>query len=267
MAAASGKGDGPNGAALFEAANKLRGSVESAEYKHLVLGLLFLKYISDAFEQRRQALEAELSRAGGEAYVEDVSERAEVLEDRDEYVAENVFWVPEGARWEALLATASQPDVARRIDDALSAIEQENPGLRNVLPRVYARAPLSAELMGSLVETIAKIGFGKNPKEARDILGRTYEYFIKEFARAEGHRVVASTSRPRPSHAYSSRCWSRTKVGCSIRLWLVWIVHPVGAVHRGTRWASGEDLDLRPRAQPGHLANRSDEPRDPRSVR
>ncbi len=188
MAAASGKGDGPNGAALFEAANKLRGSVESAEYKHLVLGLLFLKYISDAFEQRRQALEAELSRAGGEAYVEDVSERAEVLEDRDEYVAENVFWVPEGARWEALLATASQPDVARRIDDALSAIEQENPGLRNVLPRVYARAPLSAELMGSLVETIAKIGFGKNPKEARDILGRTYEYFIKEFARAEGHR-------------------------------------------------------------------------------
>jgi len=96
--------------------------------------------------------------------------------------------VPEGARWEALLAAASQPDIARRIDDALSAIEQDNPGLRNVLPRVYARAPLSAELMGSLVETIAKIGFGKNPKEARDILGRTYEYFIKEFARAEGHR-------------------------------------------------------------------------------
>ncbi len=188
MAAASGAGDGPNGAALFEAANKLRGSVESAEYKHLVLGLLFLKYISDAFEQRRQALESELSRPGGEAYVKDASERAEVLEDRDEYVAENVFWVPEGARWEALLAAASQPDIARRIDDALSVIEQENPSLRNVLPRVYARAPLSAELMGSLVETIAKIGFGKNAKEARDILGRTYEYFIKEFARAEGHR-------------------------------------------------------------------------------
>jgi type I restriction enzyme M protein len=188
MATASGKGDGPNGAALFEAANKLRGSVESAEYKHLVLGLLFLKYISDAFEQRRQALEAELSRRGSEVYVEDASERADVLEDRDEYIAENVFWVPEGARWEALLAASSQPDIARRIDDALSAIEQENPGLRNVLPRVYARAPLSAELMGSLVETIAKIGFGKDSKEARDILGRTYEYFIKEFARAEGHR-------------------------------------------------------------------------------
>jgi type I restriction enzyme M protein len=188
MAGGPGSGDGPNAAALFEAANKLRGSVESAEYKHLVLGLLFLKYISDAFEQRRQALDAELSEPASDARTEDATARAEVLEDRDEYAAENVFWVPEGARWEALLAAASQPDIARRIDDALSAIEQENPGLRNVLPRVYARAPLSAELMGSLVETIAKIGFGKDAKEARDILGRTYEYFIKEFARAEGHR-------------------------------------------------------------------------------
>jgi type I restriction enzyme M protein len=188
MAGGPGTGDGPNGAALFEAANKLRGSVESAEYKHLALGLLFLKYISDAFEQRHQELEAELSQPGGEAYIQDVSARAEALEDRDEYRAKNVFWVPEGARWPALLAAASQPDIARRIDDALSAIEQENPELRNVLPRVYARAPLSAELMGSLVETMAKIGFGKDPKEARDILGRTYEYFIKEFARAEGHR-------------------------------------------------------------------------------
>lgn len=153
-----------------------------------MLGLLFLKYISDAFDQRRQALEAELSNKGGDAYIDDAAARAEALEDRDEYVAENVFWVPESARWPALLAAASQPDIARRIDDALSVIERENPALRNVLPRVYARAPLSSELMGSLVETIAKIGFGKDPKEARDILGRVYEYFIKEFARAEGHR-------------------------------------------------------------------------------
>jgi type I restriction enzyme M protein len=185
----SSKGvDSPNGAALFEAANKLRGSVESAEYKHLVLGLIFLKYISDAFEQRRQQLEVELSDRSCDSYVEDPGSRAEVLEDRDEYVAENVFWVPEEARWPSLLATASQPDIARRIDEALAAIERENPGLRNVLPRIYARAPLSAELMGSLLETIAKIGFGKDPGEARDILGRIYEYFIKEFARAEGHR-------------------------------------------------------------------------------
>ncbi|HTZ87246.1 MAG TPA: class I SAM-dependent DNA methyltransferase [Solirubrobacteraceae bacterium] len=185
---AAGKGDSPNGEALFEAANKLRGSVESAEYKHLVLGLLFLKYISDAFEQRRQALEADLADPQSESYLEDADQRAEVLEDRDEYVAENIFWVPESARWSSLLAAASQPNIAKRIDAALQAIEQENQGLRNVLPRVYARAPLSAELMGSLVETIAKIGFGRQPGEARDILGRTYEYFIKEFARAEGHR-------------------------------------------------------------------------------
>jgi type I restriction enzyme M protein len=180
--------DSPNGAALFEAANKLRGSVESAEYKHLVLGLIFLKYISDAFEQRRQQLEVELSDPSSDSYVEDRRSRAEILEDRDEYIAENVFWVPEEARWPGLLAAASQPDIARRIDEALAAIERENAGLRNVLPRIYARAPLSAELMGSLLETIAKIGFGRDPGEARDILGRIYEYFIKEFARSEGHR-------------------------------------------------------------------------------
>src|SRR5439155_288304 len=120
--------------------------------------------------------------------VEDRGSRAEILEDRDEYIAENVFWVPEEARWPSLLAAASQPDIARRIDEALAAIERENSGLRNVLPRIYARAPLSAELMGSLLEAIAKIGFGKDPGEARDILGRIYEYFIKEFARSEGHR-------------------------------------------------------------------------------
>jgi type I restriction enzyme M protein len=180
--------DSPNGVALFEAANKLRGSVESAEYKHLVLGLIFLKYISDSFEARRQALDAELSDASSDAFIVDREAREDVLEDRDEYASENVFWVPESARWPMLLAAASQPNIARRIDDALTAIEHENPSLRNVLPRVYARAQLSAELMGSLVETIAKIGFGKDFTEARDVLGRVYEYFIKEFARAEGHR-------------------------------------------------------------------------------
>lgn len=184
----SGTVDSANSAALFEAANKLRGSVESAEYKHLVLGLIFLKYISDAFEQRRQQLEDELTDPGADGHIEDSEARAEILEDRDEYVAENVFWVPEEARWANLLAAASQPDIARRIDEALASIERENPALRNVLPRIYARAPLSAELMGSLLETIAKIGFARDPGEARDILGRTYEYFIKEFARAEGHR-------------------------------------------------------------------------------
>jgi type I restriction enzyme M protein len=183
-----GNGENPNGPALFEAANKLRGSVESAEYKHLVLGLIFLKYISDSFELRREELEAELSDPKSPDYTEDPSEQAEILEDRDEYLAANAFWVPEEARWARLLAAASQPDIAKRIDGALEALEAENPRLLNVLPRIYARAPLSAELMGSLVQTIAKIGFGKGTREARDVLGRTYEYFIKEFARAEGHR-------------------------------------------------------------------------------
>jgi type I restriction enzyme M protein len=180
--------ESPNGAALFEAANKLRGAVESAEYKHLVLGLIFLKYVSDSFDFRREQLEAELADPKGSEFIEEPRERAEALEDRDEYRAESVFWVPEEARWGSLLAAASQPDIAKRIDTALVLIEDENPRLRNVLPRIYARAPLSAELMGSLVETISKIGFGEGASEARDILGRIYEYFIKEFAKAEGHR-------------------------------------------------------------------------------
>jgi type I restriction enzyme M protein len=180
--------DGPEAGALFEAANKLRGSVESAEYKHLVLGLIFLKYISDSFAFLREQLEAELADPKSAEFIQDRAERADALEDRDEYRAVNVFWVPEEARWNALLAAASQPDIAKRIDDALELIENENPRLRNVLPRIYARAPLSAELMGSLVETVSKIGFGQGAAEARDVLGRVYEYFIKEFARAEGHR-------------------------------------------------------------------------------
>src|SRR5215218_7904787 len=105
--AARGNADSPNGAALFEAANKLRGSVESAEYKHLVLGLIFLKYISDSFTLRRQQLEAELDDPDSDLYAEDPDEREEVLEDRDEYVSENVFWVPETARWERLRAAPS----------------------------------------------------------------------------------------------------------------------------------------------------------------
>src|SRR4051794_40419205 len=148
----NGNGENPNGPALFEAANKLRGSVESAEYKHLVLGLIFLKYISDSFTLRRQQLEAELVDPAGEGYIEDPADRAELLEDRGEYISENVFWVPETARWERLLAAAQMPDIAKRIDEALEAIENENPRLRNVLPRIYSRAPLSAELMGSLVQ-------------------------------------------------------------------------------------------------------------------
>ena len=183
-----GKGENPNEAALFEAANKLRGSVESAEYKHLVLGLIFLKYISDSFDLRREQLDAETRDQSSDLFTEVAEERTEILEDRDEYRSHNVFWVPPDARWGALLAAAQQPEIAAKLDGALELIEAENPRLRNVLPRVYARAPLSAELLGSLVQTIAKIGFGQGAQQARDVLGRVYEYFIGQFARAEGHR-------------------------------------------------------------------------------
>jgi type I restriction enzyme M protein len=174
---------------LWEACDRLRGSVESAEYKHLVLGLVFLKYISDSFERRRAVLEAATREEGSDLYIEGEEERAEVLEDRDEYISENVFWVPKKARWGTLLAAATQPDIGQQIDAALGEIEKANEEqLRGVLPRIYARAPLASQKLGELVTTIAKVGFGDDEDRARDILGRTYEYFIKRFAAAEGHR-------------------------------------------------------------------------------
>lgn len=185
----AGNHDLPFAKELWAACDGLRGSVESAEYKHLVLGLVFLKYISDSFERRRAALEAATRDKTDDLYTEDDKERTEILEDRDEYIAENVFWVPKKARWEALLAAANQPDIGQRIDSALEEIEKANEEqLRGVLPRIYARAPLAAQKMGELVTTIAKVGFGDDEDKARDILGRTYEYFIKRFAAAEGHR-------------------------------------------------------------------------------
>jgi type I restriction enzyme M protein len=183
-------GDLPFAKELFEAADRLRGSVESAEYKHLVLGLLFLRYISDAFERRRDWLDdATRDRANGDYFTEGEDARQAILDDRDEYISENVFWVPEAARFPMLLAAASLPDIGERIDKALDAIESDNPEqLRGVLPRIYARAPIQPAKLGELVGTIARIGFGDDPERARDVLGRTYEYFIKSFAKAEGHR-------------------------------------------------------------------------------
>ncbi len=208
-------GDSPNAAALFEAANKLRGSVESAEYKHLVLGLLFLKYISDSFELRRGELEAELCDPTSDELHRGSRRRSpRSSKTATSTPARTCSGCPEEARWEKLLAAASQPDIAQADRRRARADRAREPRLRNVLPRVYARAPLSAELMGSLVETIAKIGFGTDPGEARDILGRTYEYFIKEFARAEGHRG-GEFFTPRPSPGCWSRCSSRTRAACS----------------------------------------------------
>jgi len=173
---------------LFDAANDLRGSVESAVYKHLVLGLVFLKYVSDGFDARRRELDRLTREEASDWFVDGDEDRADVLEDRDAYEVANVFWVPVEARWDALLALGSQPDLGVQLDGALDTIERANPALRGVLPKVYANAPISSETLGKLVSTIARIGFGSDPDEARDVLGRVYEYFIKEFARSEGHR-------------------------------------------------------------------------------
>lgn len=181
-------GEIPSAKALFDAADELRGSVESAEYKHLVLGLIFLKYISDSFERCRLRLEEEFSDPASETYYEDPAIRAEALGDRDEYTGRHVFWVPPEARFGVLLEGASQDNVGEQIDEALKRIERANPSLKDILPRIYRRAAISSQLLGRLVETVGRVGFGVSDEEARDVLGRTYEYFIKEFARSEGHR-------------------------------------------------------------------------------
>ncbi len=149
---------------------------------------MFLKYVSDAFATQRARLGARTREEGSDWFTQDEEECEEILEDRDEYVADNVFWVPRESRWEALLALGSQPDLGVQIDRALDRVEQENPPLKGVLPKVYARAAMSPETLGRLVSIVARIGFGDDPEVARDVLGRVYEYFIKEFARSEGHR-------------------------------------------------------------------------------
>lgn len=187
--------DLPDPSKLYAAADELRGSVDAAEYKHLVLGLLFLKYVSESFEQHREKLEAELSDPASDAYIADEQARHEQIEDRDEYQGSNVFFVPAGARWSAesddpsklgLLQAASLPGLGQRIDTALELIEKENPEtLKGILPKIYAWAPLSSERLGRLVEVIGNIPF-ESTSEARDYLGRAYEYFISRFASAEG---------------------------------------------------------------------------------
>ncbi len=171
---------------LWAAADKLRGHMDAAEYKHVVLGIIFLKYISDAFETRRQALEHDLADPSSAAFIKEPTVRFEVLEDRDEYSAENVFWVPAEARWDRLQSQAKSPQIGKLIDDAMTAIERENPRLRGVLPKTYARPDLDKTRLGELLDLIGTIGLGDPESQKKDILGRTYEYFLGRFASAEG---------------------------------------------------------------------------------
>ena len=173
---------------LWQAADKLRSNMDAAEYKHVVLGLIFLKYISDAFEEHRAMLERETSNPKSEWYVREPQERYEVMEDQDEYRAESVFWVTKQARWKCLQDNAKKPTIGKLIDDAMDAIERDNPSLKGVLPKDYARPSLDKARLGELIDLIGTIGLGDAENRSKDILGRVYEYFLGQFADAEGKK-------------------------------------------------------------------------------
>ena len=175
---------------LWATADKLRANMDAAEYKHLVLGLIFVKYISDTFAAHRVELQRRLADPADEYYYGEAtqSDLDSELEDRDYYREANVFWVPEGARWEALRSAAKLTDIGKRIDDALVLIEVENPKLKGILDKRYARSQLPDGKLGELVDLVSTIGFGDNPAAARDVLGEVYEYFLGMFANAEGKR-------------------------------------------------------------------------------
>ena len=161
-------------AELWQMADTLRGSMDAAEYKHVVLGLIFLKYISDAFEERHAAVLAEWGEAAAE--------------DRDEYIAENIFWVPPEARWTHIKTRARQATVGQIVDSALTGIERDNPALKDVLPKDYARTALDKQRLGQLIDVISNITVGDEDSRSRDVLGRVYEYFLSKFANAEGKK-------------------------------------------------------------------------------
>jgi type I restriction enzyme M protein len=173
-----GKGSAANGGfetKLWQTADALRNNMDAAEYKHVVLGLIFLKYISDAFEAKHAELEA------------DRAEGADP-EDADEYRAASIFWVPKEARWSHLKASAPQPTIGTLVDDAMSAIERDNLSLKGVLPKDYARPGLDKQRLGQLINLVSDIALGAPADRAKDTLGRVYEYFLAQFASAEGKK-------------------------------------------------------------------------------
>ncbi|QXC62345.1 type I restriction-modification system subunit M N-terminal domain-containing protein [Aquihabitans sp. G128] len=174
---------------LWEAADKMRGNLEPAEYKHVALGLVFLKYVSDAFQQRHAFLVDATADETSEYYVPNERRREAIIESRDEYTAENVFWVPPEARWDSIQGLAKQPNIGVLLDNAMDAIEKENPTLRGVLPKTYAKAEIDKRLLGELVDLIGSIGFTEVDHGSDDVLGRVYEYFLGRFAAAEGRNA------------------------------------------------------------------------------
>jgi len=175
---ATGSGNGANlgfESELWKAADALRSNMDAAEYKHVVLGLIFLKYISDAFEEQHAKLLADRAQGADP-------------EDPDEYRAVNCFWVPPGARWPHLAKMAKQPTIGKVVDDAMLAIERDNPSLKGVLPKDYAHPRLDKQRLGQLIDMVGNIGLGDRENRSKDILGRVYEYFLSQFASAEGKK-------------------------------------------------------------------------------
>jgi type I restriction enzyme M protein len=162
---------------LWKAADKLRKNIDAAEYKHIVMGLIFLRYISDAFEE----LYTKLQKGEGDYAGADP-------EDRDEYNAENVFFVPPEARWSYLQSGARQPEIGKYVDNAMDAIEKENPSLKGVLPKVYARGNLDPTSLGGLIDLVGNIALAGAKARSADVLGHVFEYFLGEFALAEGKK-------------------------------------------------------------------------------
>ena len=160
-------------AKLWAAADALRNNMDAAEYKHVVLGLIFLKYISDAFEAKHAELAAQQAEGADP-------------EDRDEYRAASIFWVPKEARWQHLKANAPQSTIGTLVDDAMAAIERDNPTLKGVLPKDFGRAGLDKQRLGQIINLVSDIALGSAADRAKDTLGRVYEYFLSRFASAEG---------------------------------------------------------------------------------
>ena len=159
---------------LWAAADKMRNNMDPAEYKHVVLGLIFLKYISDSFEEVASKIKNDTEYYEGQE------------EDKDAYLSENVFWVPQKARWEYIKNNAKKPEIGKIIDDAMIAIEKDNPGLKGVLSKNYAKPDLDKARLGELIDLISTITLGDKASRSKDILGRIYEYFLGRFAGAEG---------------------------------------------------------------------------------
>ena len=244
-------------AKLWLAADKLRNNMDAAEYKHVVLGLIFLKYISDTFEEHRAKLVA-----GKGDY------KGANPEDQDEYKAENVFWVPPAARWSYLQNSAKQSTIGKIVDDAMVAIERDNPRLKGVLPKDYARPGLDKQRLGELIDLIATITLtaaseGEKTHRSVDLLGRVYEYFLTRFASAEGKNggqfytpscVVRCLGDARPLHRAHLRPLLRFRRH----------VRAVGEVRRIPRRQTWRHQHLRPGEQLHHPPPCGHEPRPAR---